>query len=266
MDISLLQFNIDWENQEGNYRKVSHLVSLMKPEKNSIICLPELFSTGYTMKASEFQEKPATSKTLTFLREIACAYKIYVIGSLALSGNNREKPTNSAIVIDPQGNLIYRYDKVHLLPLSQEPESYQKGSTVSLFTIQEYRFSVLICYDLRFPEIFRILYHQSVDAIFIIANWPSQRHSHWETLIKARAIENQCYIFAVNRVGKDPFHSYKGGTSIISPQGDVLSALSDEGYLSKNIDMELSRQIVKQLPFRKSRAFDIYKSHLPYQC
>jgi omega-amidase len=265
MLISLLQLDVVWENQEANYRKVENMLAEIRPGSHCLVCLPELFSTGYTMNSNVFQEYSTTSRTLSFLADIAQTYQIYIVGSLIMYTSDKELPTNSAVVVNPQGNFIFRYDKIHLLPLSREQEFYQSGSEVSFFTIDGFRFSVVICYDLRFPEIFRILYHNNIDAVFIIANWPSLRHSHWETLIKARAVENQCFIFAVNRVGKDPNHTYEGGTSIVLPQGDVLSLLTEEeGFILEKIDLNLSRQVSEKLPFKKSCKFIVYKNYPPY--
>ena len=150
------------------------------------------------MNPDKFAESPENSQTIKFLSYIARSYRCYVIGSLILK-SKKNRPLNSAVAISPDGKLLYKYDKIHLLPLGKESTVYSYGENIGCFKIYGYIFSILICFDLRFPEPFRILYNKGVTGIFILANWPSIRQLHWDSLLRARAIENQSFIIGINR-------------------------------------------------------------------
>jgi omega-amidase len=265
LDIHLVQFSIIWEDQEKNYAKVLSLLRKNPPKKGSVICLPELFSTGYTPAPHRFAEKIKGSATIRFLRAIAREFSSFVIGSAVLHSSESSKPFNSAVALSPDGEIISRYDKIHLLPLGKEARAYGKGRKISMFRVKNRLFSIFICFDLRFPELFRSAYDRDVDGIFILANWPSVRQRHWEILTKARAVENQCYIFGVNRTGRDPYSSYKGGSCIIHPSGEALATSQREGILSCRVSLKETAEERKMLPFKKSRRTTVYKNYPPYR-
>lgn len=265
INVHLVQFSIAWENKRRNYKKVSSLLKKASPKSGSVICLPELFATGYTMNPSRFKEGTKKSPTCDFLASLAVQHKSFVIGSLVTPSKSRAKPFNSAVVFSPKGKIIYQYDKIHLFPLGKEHKVYKKGEGIGVFRIKGKLFSILICFDLRFPELFRFLYAKNVTGIFLPANWPSARQKHWKALTLSRAIENQCYIFGVNRTGRDPHNKYKGGTCIIHPTGETLISSGKEGIISYKIDLNASSAIKKKYPFNKSRSIDVYKNFLPYK-
>jgi predicted amidohydrolase len=264
VNISLVQLNIAWEEQVSNYKRVEALLENACPLPGSIVALPELFSTGYTMRSKVFEEQLSSGATMEFLKTLARRYEVFILGTLILSASDNQLPTNSAIVVSPQGEILSRYDKTHLLPVSGEPQAYTPGAALTSFQTDGMSFGVLICYDLRFPELFRIFYDQVVDGIFVVANWPALRQLHWETLIRARAIENQCYVFAVNRVGSDPSSTYQGGTSVISPTGEILSVSYKEEVVSCSIDPMLAKEAGRQFPISASRNFSLYQKYAPY--
>ncbi|MBN1521151.1 MAG: hypothetical protein JW928_01355 [Candidatus Aureabacteria bacterium] len=263
LQVHLVQFSIAWEDQEKNYRNVLALLGKNPPAEGSVVCLPELFSTGYTMRAEKFAENLHQSPTLRFLSGIAQFYECFVIGSLIIRSKSG-KPTNSALALSPEGKVLSRYDKIHLLPLGKEHKAYKQGNRTTAFKIKGKLFSILVCYDLRFPELFRILYEKNVSGIFLLANWPAKRHDHWEILTQARAVENQCYLFCVNRTGRDPHHRFKGESRIIDPFGRVLSSSKSPGVVSKTVDIDHPEEEKKRLPFYSSRAKRIYKKYPPY--
>ena len=264
MNIYLAQLNTVWEDRMKNYDRLNMLLEKANPHAGSIVALPELFSTGYTMNSKVLEEKPVSSPTFEFLKGLAQKYHIYILGTLIMAVSDDGLPTNSVLAISPQGHILTRYDKIHLLPTSGEPQSYTPGSALSTFNVGDMRFGVLVCYDLRFPEIFRIFYHQGIEGIFVVANWPASRHLHWETLLRARAIENQCYVFAVNRVGSDPYNSYNGGSTVISPSGEILCVSHKERIFSCLIDPVLVKAVRRQLPFITSCNIPLYQKYAPY--
>lgn len=264
MNIYLAQLNIVWEDKKANYNKLEKLLKKTNPHAGSIVVLPELFSTGYTMNANVFAENPESSPTFEFLKGLAQKYQIYILGTLIMEVSDDSLPTNSVLAISPQGHILARYDKIHLLPISGEPQAYCPGVALSAFNVGDMRFGILACYDLRFPEVFRIFYHQGVEGIFVVANWPASRHLHWETLLRARAIENQCYILAVNRVGSDPSNKYHGGSTVISPLGDILCVSHKEEILSCLIDPVSVKVAQRQFPFKPSCDIPLYKKYAPY--
>ena len=263
--VCLVQLSLCWENQKKNYNRIFSLLEKNPPPEGSIICLPELFSTGYTMRPHLFSEHPGTSETQDFLASLAKRYHSHIIGSLIVRLPGQNRPFNSAIVLSPEGKTLRRYDKVHLFPLGRESRAYSPGKSISVFSIKGKLFSVFICYDLRFPELFRIAREKKVAGAFLIANWPAERQSHWENLIRARAVENQYFVMAVNRCGRDPVHSYKGGSCIIDPSGKTLISSRRQEILTLEIDLDAVSRERASLPFQRSSVFDVYKKYKPYK-
>ena len=238
LDVFLVQMDC------GNFDKVRKLLAganLQKagschPEKNAVrglIILPEMFATGYIPKnpvnfAEDFSNK-ASGATAKFLSELADETGCAVMGA-GIGRSDCGKLTNhSSVYLPGQTSEFASYDKVH--PFFPELEEFKAGDSVSLFKINEWNVSSVICYDLRFPELFRDAVKKGAQLITVQAAWPKIRIEHWETLLKARAIENQVYIAAVNTVsvGTVEDKNRLGGTSmIITPQGEVISRGSDD--------------------------------------
>jgi predicted amidohydrolase len=153
---------------------------------------------------------------------LARQYKINLIAGFSAKSPDNEKAENIAVVYDRKGELIARYTKLHPFSFAKEDQYYIAGNNTVLFNIDGMPASVFICYDLRFPEVFRSV-AKEVQAIFVIANWPAARKEHWETLLKARAIENQCFVIGVNRTGKDGNGlCYSGDSCIFDPSGNKI--------------------------------------------
>ncbi|MCQ2122927.1 MAG: nitrilase [Fibrobacter sp.] len=225
LDVFLVQMDC------GNFDKVRKLLAKVNLQKNGLIILPEMFSTGYIPKnpaefAEDFSNADA-SATARFLSELANETGCAVMGA-GIGRNASGKLTNHSSVYLPGNVSEYTgYNKVH--PFFPEFDEFESGADVSLFEINEWNVSSVICYDLRFPELFRSAVKKGAQLITVQAAWPKVRIEHWETLLKARAIENQVYIAAVNAVsaGENSNVDEKnrlGGTSmIITPQGEVIS-------------------------------------------
>lgn len=214
------QLAIVWESKEANFARVRSLLQRTKPLAGSLLVLPEMFATGFSMNVEAITEGDS-SPTTDFLREIAAKWKIYVLGGVVRQ-NGRGAPSNEALCFAPSGERVARYAKVHLFTPGGEARHYQPGDRLVTFEWQNRIVAPSICYDLRFPEIYRWAAQQRAEILVVIANWPVMRHFHWTALLQARAIENQAYVIGVNRCGRDPHFEYAGGSLVVSPHGEIL--------------------------------------------
>jgi omega-amidase len=252
MRIALFQIDIAWENKDANFKNVESFIEKIKDEKVDLIILPELFSTGYTMNSMALAED-ISGETPSFLSIIAKKYNINILGSFI--EKTKEKPKNSAILFNKKGELTFHYSKIHLPSFLNENKHYSSGIEISTFELGGHKFGTIICYDLRFPELFRKLVEKEVVGIIVIANWPSERIEHWDVLIKARAVDNQLFVIGVNRVGLSPTSSYPGHSVIVDPFAKVVASYTEneEGIIIGDIDFSLVDIIRKEYPILKDR-------------
>lgn len=256
MKIALAQINIIFEDKHSNYVTVEEFVSQARENEADFIIFPELTCTGFTMNVQEYGEKD--QETLSFMKSLSKKYQIKICFGQAVYRNNHYY--NNLMIIDGDEELL-SYDKIH--PFQYEAKYYDKGKNISRCFIKQIPVSAFICYDLRFPEIFQYASKMS-DIIIVIASWPDIRDDHWLALLKARAIENQCYIIGVNRVGQDVNNSYLGHSVVYNSDGEMISSLSDE---EENIYIEINRKDIKDAienfntkqDRRNSLYFDLYK-------
>jgi predicted amidohydrolase len=181
---------------------------------------------------------------------LAKKYGLNVIAGFAAKKPGRKKLRNLAVAFDRRGSLIASYAKMHPFSLTKENKYFSAGNTRVIFHVEGVPASIFICYDLRFPEIFRDI-ARGVQAIFVLANWPDSRKDHWETLLKARAIENQCFVIGVNRTGKDGNGiRYPGASHVYDPMGkDICSGGLREQFITCEIDPEMATKVRCQFPF-----------------
>jgi omega-amidase len=246
MKIGLVQYNPLWESKEENKKKITELIK-RDLEKKSLLIFPEMTLTGFTMRPFEFSET-LEGDSFKFFSKIAEEYKAYIAAGLIEKKD--EAYFNSLIVLNPKGEIISTYRKIHPFSYSEEDKNYKRGDAVIISEISGYKVGLSICYDLRFPELYRFYAKERVHFIIVIANWPDTRIEHWRTLLKARAIENQCYVAGVNRVGEDPKLHYPGFSSVFDPMGtEIGSAKNEEKIISSSINKEKVEKIRKTLPF-----------------
>ena len=234
IDVFLYQMHVKFGDKNSNLKKVSNLAknieSNYQSTSNRVIVLPELFTTGYDLQNCEkHAENIPDGSTTDFLRKIAKQTDSALLSSyLEIEKGNFY---NTAVLIDKTGNFIGKYRKIHLFPLAplDETKKLTEGGFMSKFPVFELewgKFGVLICFDIRFPEISRIIAKSGAEIIFYLAEFPDPRRIVWECLLQARAIENQLFICGVNRVGKDPDFgggaSFFGHSKIIDPSGNIL--------------------------------------------
>lgn len=236
MHAHLLQLDIAWEDKSSNHNKVRELIERAGPNPGDLIVLPELFDVGFTLNVGVAKDED--SATLTFLQSLANETACIVHGSRATLGQGASHAHNNATICAPsQNEPICEYAKIHPFSFGRESESYVGGTDLHQYDWGGLRVCPAICYDLRFPELFRRGVKDDAQLFALGANWPSHRQFHWRTLCIARAIENQSFFLGVNRCGNDPHLPYAGGTIAIDPRGEVLGELGDqEDVLSVEIN------------------------------
>jgi omega-amidase len=225
MKIAMVQMQVNAGEVDGNQAKGLTLVR--KAAVNAdIIVLPEIWTTGYALKNVALVAETISGPLLTQMADIARAYSVSIIaGSLPLKIDNRIY--NSAIVLDKHGNIAGSYNKVHLFSMYGEERFFSAGNNLGMFSLDTIPAGLGICYDLRFPELFRSLALRGVQIVFIPAEWPAIRGGHWRTLVKARAIENNMYICAVNCVGEHKGAAFYGHSLLIDPEGRIIAEGGD---------------------------------------
>jgi predicted amidohydrolase len=248
MKVYAVQFDMPWENKPASHAKVRELLGRAQPEPGSLVVLPEMFDTGFSMNVTATTDA-VTQASQTFAAEMARAYGVYLMAGIVLDGQNG-KGRNEALTYTPQGELLARYCKLQPFTLGGEKDNYEAGHQPVIFSWQGFNVAPFICYDLRFPELFRVASKRGANLIVVIASWPARRVNHWEALLKARAIENQAYVVGLNRTGHDPILSYSGRTQIIAPNGDVLAEAQDEEVVvSSSLSLDFLNDYRAQLPF-----------------
>ena len=219
MKISILQTDIIWANPEENARHAAKLME--KAEKSDIYVLPEMWSTGFATSPEGIAE--TENQSLLWMRDMAERLDAAISGTVSIYAKGYR---NRHYFVYPNRTYQY-YDKRHLFSYGGENKNYTAGDRRVVVEWKGYRILLLTCYDLRFPVWSRN--NNDYDAIIIAANWPDSRQRVWETLLTARAMENQCYVIAANRTGKDPQCNYIGGSFIIDAKGKNIAANTTDG-------------------------------------
>lgn len=247
MQVVGCQLDIAWEDREANHARVRDMLAVSPPQPGGLVVLPEMFASGFSMDVAKIAEGE-TMPTRHFLSELAREYQVYLVGGVVTRGaDGRGK--NEAVVIAPDGSEVVRYHKIHPFSYGGETKSYSAGRQIVVFDIGGFTIAPFICYDLRFPEIFRQAIRQGVNLFVVIANWPTARVNHWTTLLQARAIENQAFVIGVNRCGRDPNLEYPGRSLIVDPKGQILADGGDSpGVISAMLNLQELQDYRRQFP------------------
>ena len=246
MKIGLLQYSPVWEDKEANKEKISVLLNTKKTDVDLLI-FPEMTLTGFTMKSDEFAES-LQGESFKFFSKLAISKKTHIFAGVIVKG--RRKSFNTLIHIKPDGKLLKLYRKIHPFSYSNEDQFFDPGSKPARTKVKSWQVGLSICYDLRFPELYRKYGKKKAHLIVIIANWPDTRIEHWCTLLKARAIENQCYVAGVNRVGKDPKLNYTGFSCVYDPMGkEIVAVENEERLIVTEIHKSEVEAVRNKLPF-----------------
>jgi len=246
MKIGLIQYSPVWEDKELNKEKLTSLLQ-EEVEDVDLLIFPEMTLTGFTMRSKKYAEK-LDGESFNYFSNVAKKFKCDVIAGII--ENSLAKYFNTLVHITKNGKLKSSYHKIHPFSFSNEDKHFSAGDKPILTVINGWKTGLSICYDLRFPELYRFYGKEKVNLIIDIANWPDTRIEHWHALLKARAIENQCFVAGVNRVGDELRLHYNGYSSIYDPMGrTVVSVENMERVIFAEIEMKLVNETRKKLPF-----------------
>lgn len=243
LKVAYIQSDIEWENSSKNLRKLDDLLNSI--EDADLVVLPEMFNTGFTMNVEKVAQSNNGMVSL-WLKKYALERNCALMGSTIVK--EEAKFYNRLMMAFPC-SAVQHYDKRHLFRMGNEHEQFSPGSQRTIFNFMGWRIKPLICYDLRFPVWSRN--ENNYDLLVYVANWPGARREVWNTLLKARAIENQCYVIAVNRVGNDGMGiNYTGDSMIINPRGEIISELpiNSEGVGYAELSLSELNSFRKKFP------------------
>jgi predicted amidohydrolase len=244
MRITLIQPDIFWEDKPGNLDSLGMTISKVSGTTDLVV-LPEMFNTGFSMNTAEISEE-RFSETFIWMKNLASNCRLAICGSYSV--REKQKYYNRFLFVTENGES-WSYDKRHLFSMGGEDINFTKGEKREIFTYKGLRISPIICYDLRFPVWIRN--RNDYDLLICVANWPDSRRDVWNTLLKARAIENQCYVAGVNRVGHDEAGiNYTGESVILDPRGKPVALLPDSeaAYATGEILMSDLEAFRKKFP------------------
>lgn len=261
LTITTVQTNLIWENKEANLQHIEEKINALE-ERTEIVVLPEMFSTGFTMQPQLFAED-MDGDTVAWMKRMAADKRIVLTGSIIIKENN--KFYNRLIWMLPNGDYGF-YNKRHLFAYAGEKEHYSPGNKRLIASVKGWKINLQVCYDLRFPVWARQTMSEHAvpeyDVLIYVANWPERRSHAWKTLLCARAIENQCYVIGVNRVGADGNNiQHSGNSLVIDPLGEVLYHKADEeDIFTITLLKERLEEVRAKFPFWKDGdSFTIHK-------
>ncbi|MBN8692045.1 MAG: amidohydrolase [Bacteroidetes bacterium] len=253
MQVTLIQTSLFWEDREKNLAHFDNLLLSVK-EKTDLIVLPEMFTTGFTMNPSKLSE-PASGPTLAWLQQKAQEKNAVITGSVAVE--EKGNYFNRLFWVQPNGTFSF-YNKRHLFRMAGEDKHYSAGENKIIQTIGEFNICPLVCYDLRFPVWSRNTftknngsYTAAYDVLIYVANWPEVRSYPWKQLLIARAIENQCFVIGVNRIGADGNNiAHSGDSMVINPRGEIISKTkaNEESIETVTLDYNYLSEFRKVFP------------------
>lgn len=252
LKISTIQANLHWEDKKANRDMLEE--KLAQLPATEIVVLPEMFSTGFSMRPEQLAES-MEGDTVEWMKNMAGRFRIILSGSLIIEENGAY--FNRLLWILPNGQLGY-YNKRHLFAYANEDQHYTPGEKRLIASVKGWKINLLVCYDLRFPVWSRQQIHgenkePEYDVLIYVANWPERRSLAWKTLLRARAIENQCYVVGINRVGQDGKDiAYAGDSMIIDPLGEILyHAPNEESVFTTSLSKDHLEMIRSKFPFWK---------------
>ncbi len=243
LNVSVVQANLHWENTEANLAMFDDILNAASP--TDLFVLPEMFTTGFSMKPEKFAAE-TFKRGFEWMKTTAAAKNAAIIGSLMAP--DRGGYFNRLLFVKPDGTYS-QYDKKHLFGLGSETEHYKAGSQLLLVDYLGWKICPLICYDLRFPVWSRNTHNY--DILVYVANWPERRANHWRTLLPARAVENQAYVLASNRVGSDGNNTtHTGNSMVIDFNGSIIDeAVNESKILTHQLSKSELQKFRTALPF-----------------
>ncbi len=244
LSVTIIQSNLFWEDVDQNLKHFEIKINLIS-KKTDVIVLPEMFTTGFSMNPIQHAETHE-GKGLRWMQETAKNKKCALVGSVSVKENNNYY--NRLYWVFPDGTFQF-YNKRHLFSMGNEPKHYVAGNEKKIIDYKGWKICPLVCYDLRFPVWSRNLKNNPYDILIFVANWPAARAYPWKQLLIARAIENQCFVIGVNRVGEDGSKiAHSGDSLVVNARGEIINATNSNEEITETVD--LNKQ--ELLEFRKA--------------
>lgn len=258
LTLSLAQMNVAQGDPEANFATAAALVEEAAERGSELVVLPELWDSGFALDRAVALASPFGENLFHQTAELARQHRIYITGSML--ERHDSKVYNCMAVFAPNGDIVGIYRKTHLIGLMKEDQWLTAGDMLTVLDLPWGRTGLAICYDLRFPELFRhYAVEQDAQLIILPASWPQPRRMHWRLLTRARAIENQCFLAACNRVGQDGKYDFFGASTLIDPWGERLIEAGDTPtLLTIKIDMARVTEVRAALPALADRRTDLY--------
>lgn len=255
--IALIQMHVEMGNPTVNFAHAKELMEKAMEKKPDILVLPETWNTGFFPRENLSALADDEGKeTCALLSSTASRFQVNIVGGTTAVKEGTDI-YNRSYVFDRKGSLVSTYDKIHGFSLSGEPGYFRMGNHLSHFTLDGLTCSMAICYDIRFPELIRREALAGVDLFFVPAAWPKIRNHHWVTLNRARAIENQFYLAAVNQAGRSGDTDYAGASLLLDPWGeDICHLESDEDIAFGRVDTDVIQEVRTQINVFRDRRPD----------
>jgi omega-amidase len=259
LNVACAQMDIALGDKERNLEAALRMADEAARRGADILVLPELFTTGYCLDQTDSLAENPKGHSIRLLRDLAGRFRLFLVGGSLLERRG-SRVYNTSPVIEKDGRLLGYYDKAHLFPPFEENRYLSPGTDLPIFKTNLGTFGVMICFDLRFPELARSLALAGAQVLFCPAEFPAERAAIWATLLRARAIENQVFVVGCNRVGSDGKQSYGGRSAIIDPKGKTLVQAGNSAQLiTSTIDLAQVDAAQKELPLSRYRRKDLYR-------
>lgn len=257
MKIGCIQLNVGFGKVDENFARAEEKIRETANQGAEIIVLPEMWNTGYALERLPELADVDGERTKAFLANLAKELSVHIVGG-SVATKKGDKFYNTMYTFDKNGELVGEYSKAHLFRLMDEHLYLEAGNEMNRFTLGDIEAAGVICYDIRFPEWLRAHALEGAKVLFVPAQWPTPRIDHWKTLLQARAIENQCFVIAVNRISKK-VENFNGQSMIIQPWGEVLwVGADDEEVAVIDVDFSIVDEVRGRIPVYDDRRPGLY--------
>jgi omega-amidase len=262
LTVSLLQMDIAIGEPDTNFARLEVLMrqAVEAPVKPDVLIFPEMWNTGYALEQIHELADKEGSRTQAFISAFAAKHQVHVIAG-SIANKQADQVFNTIYMFDREGRAVADYSKIHLFRLMEEEKYLASGDQIGNFELEGIPAGAMICYDIRFPELARKLALGGAQILFVPAEWPKPRLHHWRTLLMARAIENQMYIVACNRVGTSGTTEFFGHSMVINPWGEIIAECGEsEEILQASVELSEVERVRRTIPIFEDRRPQVYKA------